>query len=164
MINTTHITTGAAVGLAIGGLVSEPLVAVPLSIVAGIVSHHILDLIPHTDAGSFRDKSKMSDPLSHNELLFALFDNIIGTSVILALFFAKEPSWAMLFGAAGGNFPDVFHHPNQWSAITRDYFKGKYYHFHETYHTTARGSLIPLGVATNATLIIGSLCYIWTFH
>jgi hypothetical protein len=66
----------------------------------------------------------------------------------------------MLFGAAGGNFPDIFHHPNYWAATTRALLNGTYFKFHEKYHFTARGKLIGFGVLTNLALIIGSLYYI----
>ena len=124
MISTTHITTGAALGLAVGSSMSNDVLAIPAAFAVGVISHHILDMIIHTDAGSFRKKGDIS-PLSSGERLFAYADNFIGTIIILWIFFSKEPSWAMLFGAAGGNFPDIFHHPNWWQAKTRAMFAGK---------------------------------------
>lgn len=162
MISTTHITTGAAIGLAIGQSIPEPIIAIPTAFVLGFVSHHILDLIPHTDAGSFRDPAD-KQLLTRGERRFALLDNIVGTTIILFIFLTEQASWPMLFGAAGGNFPDVFHHPNWWAAKTRSFFGGHYYYFHNTYHFTARGKLILFGVLTNAALIIGSLWYILNY-
>ncbi len=159
MISTTHITTGAALGLVIGAAIPDSLLAVPIAFGVGVLSHHVLDMIPHTDPGSYRKPDDLS-PLNSRERIFAYADNALGTAIILAIFFTMQPSWAMLFGAAGGNFPDIFHHPNWWQAKTRAMFNGKYFHFHHKYHFTARGNLIPLGVLTNAVLIIGSLWYI----
>jgi hypothetical protein len=158
MISTTHITTGAALGLAVGSYIPNPVIAIPVAFIIGIASHHLLDKILHTDSGSFRDPGD-SDLVKKGELPFALADNIVGTVIILLVFILKEPSWAMLFGAAGGNFPDVFHHPPAWGKYTRSMW-ASYFHFHETHHSTARGNLIFWGIITNLILIIGSLYYI----
>lgn len=158
MISTTHITTGAALGLAIGSYIPNPIIAIPVAFIVGVASHHVLDKIIHTDSGSFRAEND-SDTVKKGELPFALTDNIVGTLIILAVFIFKEPSWPMLFGAAGGNFPDVFHHPPAWGKYTRSMWAG-YFRFHETHHATARGSLIVVGVITNILLIIGALFYI----
>ena len=159
MISTTHITTGAALGLAVGSVIPNAWIAIPVAFIVGVASHHILDTIPHTDPGSFRDPNDLS--LMHtNEARFAYIDNSIGTTIILYFFLTGHPSWPMLFGAAGGNFPDTFHHPHWWAAKTRALFNGAYYRFHHDYHFTARGKLLTLGVVTNAIFIIGSLWYI----
>jgi hypothetical protein len=159
MISTTHITTGAALGLVVGSAMPNSVLAIVVAFLAGVLSHHVLDQIPHTDAGSFR-KPDDKELLKSGERTFALFDNILGTVVVLYLFFTQEPSWPMLFAAAGGNFPDIFHHPNWWASTTRSLFKGKYFRFHEKFHFTARGSMIALGVLTNLVLIFGSIWYI----
>lgn len=161
MISTTHITTGAAVGLAVGSIMPNSIWAIIIAFLLGVLSHHILDQIPHTDAGSFR-KPDDKEMLRSGERTFALLDNVLGTAIVLYLFFTQEPSWPMLFAAAGGNFPDIFHHPNWWANVTRSLFNGKYFKFHEKYHFTARGNLILLGIITNLVLIIGSVWYIVT--
>lgn len=161
MISTTHITTGAAVGLAVGSLIPNSLLAIIVAFLVGVLSHHVLDQIPHTDAGSFR-KPNDKAMLRSGERTFALLDNVLGTVIVLYLFFTHQPSWPMLFGAAGGNFPDIFHHPNWWASTTRSLFNGTYFRIHEKYHFTARGGLIWLGVLTNLILTIGAMSYILT--
>ena len=159
MISTTHITTGAAVGLAVGSVIPNSILAIIVAFLCGVISHHVLDMIPHTDAGSFRAEDDNA-LLRAGELRFAVFDNLLGTIIVLVVFFTNTPSWPMLFGAAGGNFPDVFHHPNVWAAYTRHKILPHYYRFHENNHWTARGNLIFLGIITNLALIGGSLYYL----
>ena len=160
MISTTHITTGAAVGLAVVALLPNPVLALPIAFGLGLVSHHILDMIPHTDPGSFRSNPNDVGPAKPKELLFAIPDNLIGTAIILAVFLTRQPSWPMLLGAAGGNMPDVWHNVGLWSDYTRKKIWPGYFTFHETNHSTARGNLIPLGIVTNLVLILGSLYFI----
>ncbi len=160
MISSTHITTGAALGLAVGSIIPNPYIAIPVALVVGVVSHHILDMIPHTDPGSFRKDPNDSSAAKPEELWFALPDNVISTAVIVAIFLLKEPSWPMLFGAVGGNLPDVWHNVGFWSDYTRHRVLPKYFELHEKNHFTARDGLIPLGIATNLVLIVLSLWYI----
>lgn len=165
MIATAHITTGAAIGLALAGAITNrwpesQWLALPVAFAAGVVSHHIADLIPHTDTGSFRDP-KDKGLITDKESIFALFDNILGTALVLTVFFTLQPSWPMLLGAAGANFPDVFHHPRWWAPYTRALFNGQYYRFHSTYHFTARGAaMIFIGIATTALAIGTAMWYI----
>lgn len=162
MISTTHIVTGAAIGLfiermALTGWGSGELIL--LVFVLGVASHHFLDLIPHTDTGSFRDDNEEL-PMTKGEVKFAWMDNFFGTLLILNVFLFREQSWLMLVGAAGANFPDVWHHPVWWRRFTRKNLFPLYYNFHEFFHWTAKGNLIPLGVLTNLLFIIGGLFYI----
>lgn len=158
MISTAHITTGGALGLAVGAALSEPLIALPAAFAVGIVSHHLLDMIPHTDPGSFREPGDKS-AITSNEAIFALIDNMLGTGLVLWIFFTREPSWPMLFGAAGGNFPDMLHHVPLWGPRFRTVWK-KYFHLHEKLHWTAYSRLIPFGVLSNIIVIWLALAYL----
>lgn len=160
MIATAHITTGAALGLALAANIENPVIALPVAFAVGVLSHHIADMIPHTDTGSFRGPKDKS-LITAKESIFALGDNILGTSLVLVVFFTLQPSWPMLLGAVGANFPDVFHHPPWWAPYTRALFNGQYYWFHSTYHFTARGlGMIIVGVATTLLAIGTALWYI----
>lgn len=160
MISTTHVTTGAAVGLFIESIIPNPIIAIPLALVAGVVSHHLLDAIPHTDAGSFRGEGHKDDPLSKQEIQFAFIDNIIAAFVLIWIFLIRHPSWPMMFGAVGGNFPDLFHHPPFWQDYTRKTISAKYFALHKRFHRTARGNLIVFGLLTNVFFIALSLYYL----
>lgn len=160
MISSSHILTGAALGLAVGQTIPNPVVAVPVAFAVGLVSHHILDSLPHTDPGSFRSADNLNSPVTDKELIFVLPDNIIATAFVLAVFYTLQPSWPMLFGALGGNLPDVWHNVGAWADLARHRVLPGYFRFHEAFHTTARGSLIPLGIATDALAIILPVWYL----
>ncbi len=161
MINTAHITVGGAIGLAISRVVPNPWIGIPLGFVVGVASHHLLDMIPHTDAGSFRNPSQGKNLVSKTEIPFALLDNIFGTLVVLYVFSMLHPSWIMLFGAAGGNFPDIFHHTPYWAKKTRALFEGRYFQLHHTYHRTARDNMILFGIITNLVAIGLAVWYLF---
>jgi hypothetical protein len=163
MISTTHITTGAALGLAVGSAMPNQAVASIIALIVGIISHHLFDMILHTDPGSFRADPNDNSPARPEEIRFALPDNIIGTAIVLWVFATQSPSWPMLFGAIGGNLPDVWHNAPFWSDYTRYKILPKYFHFHESKHSTARGKQIGLGILTNAILIIAALYYLFTY-
>lgn len=159
MISSTHITVGAAIGLSVGRAIPDPILSIPVALLTGLVSHHILDSIPHTDPGSFRELGDHR-PASAQEILFALPDNLIATITILAFFYLKEPSFPMLIGAIGGNLPDVWHNVDLWSRLSRQQILPSYYRLHQKMHWTARGNLIPLGILTNLILIVSAIYYI----
>ena len=160
MVSSAHIISGAAVGLAISSTIPvAPEVAVAVAFAAGVASHHILDAIPHTDAGSF---SKRGSAMLPKDERFAWWDNIIATLFVLGVFFFIHPTLAMLAGAIGANFPDVLHHPRWWGKKTRPLIGGRYFAFHRDFHFTARGRLIPLGLFTTLTVIAVSAWYIFT--
>ncbi len=160
MISSTHITTGAALGLALGSAIPNPALAVPAAFLAGVVLHHLLDMVIHTDPGSFRAADDMR-PTTASEVIFALPDNLIATALVLVIFFTHQTSWPMLFGAIGSNLPDVWHNVGYWSSTTRRIWPA-YFRLHEFRHATARGKLIPLGIAANVVLITYAVYYLYT--
>ncbi len=162
MISSTHITVGAAIGLLIESYFGISFGTVVASFIAGMASHHLLDAVPHTDPGSFREEGD-ARPAYGREVWFALTDNILATGFVLWVFFTREGSLAMLFGAAGGNMPDVFHGVKTWAVLAREKIFPRYFEFHEKFHFTARGKWIPFGVFTNVFFIVLSVWYIFKF-
>lgn len=159
MIASVHIITGAAMGVAVERFTTNPAFSLPAAFIAGFISHHVLDLILHTDLGSWR-KPDDEKPMTKTEKITALIDNIIGTAIVLLIFSLKNRSWPMLFGASGGNMSDVFHHTPWWSARTRVLFGCVYYKFHRAFHFTARGRLIIVGIFSSILVMFLSLLYI----
>ena len=165
MISITHISAGAAVGTLVGSFIPNPVIAVPVAFLAGVASHHLLDMVPHTDTGSFRkegDKEtlkRQKKVMKTSELGVAVIDNGIALAILGYLFLAKDMNWALVAGAIGGVFPDYFHHIPIWGYQVREWWKG-YYSFHETYHATAKGWMIPVGILTNLIITVISVWYV----
>jgi hypothetical protein len=57
MITTGHLLIGGAIGATATTLLPTP-TAVPAALGLGILSHHLLDLLPHTDAATFWPDSR----------------------------------------------------------------------------------------------------------
>lgn len=91
MLVTNHVLVGALLGAAIG----RPGTA----LAAGVVSHPVLDLLPH-----------WGRPVSRQEFLtVAVVDGLCGLAVLAAAAVRTPPRWraAVLAGALGGAFPDL---------------------------------------------------------
>lgn len=91
MLVTNHVLVGSLLGAAVG----RPGVA----FAAGVVSHPVLDLLPH-----------WGHPVSRPEFLtVAVVDGLCGLAVLIAAAVRTPPDRrvAVLAGALGGAFPDV---------------------------------------------------------
>lgn len=100
MFLTVHGTAGALLGTAIG----NPIAA----FVAGVLSHAVLDIIPHGDERL--GESKTGKEKLRFILTLGLIDSAILLIVLVALLqpWQSWPSWSVLAGIAGGVIPDGF--------------------------------------------------------
>lgn len=154
-----------AIGIATGLLVPQPAAAFAL----GVLSHHLADLTPHFDAGSFMKPRELADiePLEYGlrEWLFVIIDVAL-TITLVALLANHVPvsRWgAVFFGMLGANLPDLVHHVPFWNKPLRKIGWIKYWHdqIHYKYHSTVPARLWYVGVATQLTVI---LVTIWLVH
>lgn len=155
MLSTFHVFAGAAVGVATG----NPLTA----FLAGAVSHHFTDLLPHWDPGSFYAPQPGPEDLRGRGLWVAVGDNIVAVGVIIWLgqrFGAQYDPRILVSGAIGGIFPDLWHHIPWWKRwtrrqpVTREWFR-----LHKLLHWTVPARMWALGVATQ----IGVAAASWWF-
>lgn len=124
MFLTVHGTAGALVG----SLTGNPVSAFAL----GVLSHAVLDIIPHGD-------ERLGDEKTGKEklrfiLTLGLIDSAILLVALLALLQPWEvwPSWSVLAGIAGGVIPDGFqllHH-----LFPRVRWLERYQHIHDAFH------------------------------
>lgn len=84
MFYSTHLVTGAAVGMVTGSPVR--------AFLFGLLSHLLLDAIPHND---------------HRKVRNCVLDIAGGTLAFALVFIFWKPDPAMLWGAIGGVIPDV---------------------------------------------------------
>src|SRR4051794_23084097 len=110
MIMTGHLLVGGAIG-AVATTILPPPWAVPFSFLAGIVSHHLLDLIPHTDAAPFWPDTRR---IPWFAMLVITIEVLLGCSLTGTLFVAQHTSWAFAAGAVGGILPDVLDEVPAW--------------------------------------------------
>lgn len=154
MLFTTHVLTGAALGVA----TQNP----GLGLVLGVISHHLGDRIIHFDYGSFYIgtglKRPPNDKLATRDWVFAVTDVTVGTIVAALLWRVNQYSPAFFFGALGGILPDLMHNVPFWrNTFTKSKLGAKYLAFHHSFHSTAPFSRWWLGTTTNLMLIVLSL-------
>lgn len=160
MIFTPHALAGAAVGVTTGNPI--------LGFMAGFISHHLLDMVPHFDQGTFRlTKSRapyLGTPADYGHEQFNKRDWIMllidfaMAGILFLIIFASLPTqfWPLIFfGALGGITPDLIGSSPLWSVQLEEKYKSAkvYKNFHSFFHFTVPPSLIWLGVTTQIIVI-----------
>ena len=124
MFLTVHGPAGALVG----ALAPDPVSAFAL----GVLSHAVLDIIPHGDErlGGKRTGKEMFRFI----LTLGLIDSAILLAVLLALLqpWQSWPSWSVLAGIVGGVIPDGFQLLHQLFPHVR--WLERYQHLHDDIH------------------------------
>ncbi len=132
MLSFTHLFVGAAVG----ATTNQPVLALGL----GIISHHLLDALPHVD--SFAQTAEDKDKFSNGLYLFAALEGLAGLAFLI---YTVQQSGGTLFdvgspvawGALGGVMPDLLDNVPLWKHRFRRTKWGEPYHrFHDGFHTT----------------------------
>lgn len=116
MITVAHMIVGGAVGVAVGQAV--PGLTVPT--LAAIVSHYLLDSIPHLDVPpSMQDKvTGRIDHMTPRLQLQAFVDVAFGIVVTLSLWqllYGSQLAAPFIWGAFGGFLPDLVDNVPLWS-------------------------------------------------
>ncbi len=142
MIVTVHVVAGGV----IGELVGNPAAAFLL----GIISHFILDSIPHFD-------NLDNECFSPRQIAFTAADFMISFSLLFGVI--KLPlnqtifSSVFFWGALGGFFPDLFDNVPFWKErFIATKFGTRYHKFHENLH---HGQPAPLiGLSTQLAVVV----------
>lgn len=144
MLATAHVIIGAAAGLAMPNA--------PLAFVAGIVSHHLMDIVPHWDSGSFYYPKKEAPSVSVRDVVIAVIDLAVAVWVMVQLMTLPALPYearAMIWGAVGSLVPDLWHHSPGLQRFTRHWsWSGAWYRFHHTFHTTINPKYWWFGILT----------------
>ena len=156
MTLSAHIVVGSAVGLATGNPA--------LGFFAGFLSHHIIDAIPHSDAGSLG--ADINNIFKNTRgLVWVAADIFLAFLIFCFILFKTDFSSAVFWGAVGGAAPDIIDNSPFWSPTLRKVFPTNYYHkFHDTLHWTIKDKkILWVGVTTQVIAVLGSLIYIYLF-
>lgn len=153
MTLTAHISVACAVGIATGDPVA--------GFFAGLLSHHIIDGIPHSDAGSLG--ANVGNMLKSDSLKYVIVDIALAFIIFVTIFIKYDYSPTVFWAAAGGTFPDALDNSPFWSQYTRKIFPTNYYHrLHETVHFTILSKkYFWVGIVTQAILVAISLYFIF---
>lgn len=146
MLSIPHVFVGAAVGVATGNPVA--------GLLAGVISHHLLDAVPHWDAGSFYPPT--FDPVEPNrrDVLIAAGDSLLAVGLLwwLAVNYGGSSVASLVAGGIGGLIPDVWHHIPLWKSWTRRTTAG-WMRLHERWHRTVEQRQMWWGLLTQAAAI-----------
>src|SRR5207244_5733552 len=99
MIGTGHLLVGGAIGAAVS-VELAPSLAIPAALGFGILSHHLLDLVPHTDAATFWPAPQKNLPWSVS--LLVAFEILLGLGLTGFFYFSQHTTLAFIAGAIGG--------------------------------------------------------------
>ncbi len=146
MISSAHVFVGAAAGVATG----NPY----LALLAGVASHHLMDMVPHWDVGSFYAPADTPDKLSPRDLIIATVDGLASIAFVYLMVrnFGGNDPWTLVAGSVGGVLPDVWHHIPLWKGWTRRVSQG-WLRFHDENHSTVKQSKMFWGVATQLVAV-----------
>jgi hypothetical protein len=154
MLLTPHVAVGAAVGVATGNPI--------LGFFAGFASHYVLDIIPHTDPGSFGVTA--TTLFQHRfAVVWAVIDAIVALGLLIFLAASNGYSLPLIFGAIGAGLPDTDMilyklYPN----LTKVAPTKQFYAFREAMHTTViNKKYIWAGILTQLVLIAAGLTYVF---
>ena len=114
MLLATHSLVGAFIGKEIG----YP----PLAFLLGIISHMLLDAIPHADGPDDKPDQKESDPISFDQYALVAVDIAMGLVVFIYLGSKGELSTSAIWGAIGSILPDALDNVPFYSGKLRSIF------------------------------------------
>ena len=147
MFLTVHATTGILIGQYTGNIW--------LGFFGGLISHFMLDIIPHGDStlisGEFSFTEKQVSLLKK----LTLIDVLVMTVLVLFLYWQNLISLSLpvLAGIAGGIFPDFL---DGIYFLTRHTRLKKYHSFHYNFHFILAKLRVsfPVGIGIQLTIII----------
>ena len=132
MLLSQHAIVGGAVGLATG----NPF----LGFLAGFMSHHILDALPHVDGWPQNNYQKRYTSVSVSEwprstYITAYVDVAVTAAIIFFVALRVNEPLVFLCGALGGSLPDLMDNVPFWKNQFRTTRFGNWYHgVHTNYH------------------------------
>jgi len=160
MLSLPHVIIGSAAGLATGGPVG--------AFLGGIVSHHLMDMVPHYDVGTFYWKKKMPENWARRDIIIATVDFVLAMFALWWLWSQAvgfgNLSSLIFWGGLGGVFPDIWHHTPFWKKYTRKMsVSAGWYRFHNTFHATIPPKYAWFGIFTQLVFVLFGLFIISLF-
>lgn len=135
-----------------------------LGFAAGLISHHVMDIIPHSDSGSLGANAKnIFKKENRIGLIWAVSDAVVGVGLFVFILLKFNCQSAVLWGTIGAVLPDLIDNSPFWSVKLRQIVPFNYYHkFHEKYHfTISNKNYFWLGILTQLILVFLSLFFLF---
>lgn len=151
MLATVHFIVGAAIGKYVG--------VWPVALGASLLSHFLLDALPHTDSGTLKEPAERGT-IRLMDLILTWLDLTLALAILYWL--SKSPAFSasVLAGAVGGIAPDFAHPLYHFLPVLRTFrVTGWYYRLHRRIQgTTTRknwlsGAVVELIIVVFASII-----------
>ena len=141
MFLTVHATVGITVGQASGNIW--------LAFIAGLLSHFVLDIIPHGDDNLIEDKNKLSEKESNKLFKLGIIDGLIMSVLVSILYLQNQITLPILAlsGVIGSILPDFI---QGLYLIFKTPLLNRYFIFHGDIHF----ALFKKGVSFKVGLLI----------
>jgi hypothetical protein len=134
-------------------------VAAPLALGLGVISHHLLDLIPHTDAETFWPEGRARVPL--RGILIVALETLLGLALTVTFFLAHYTTLPFVAGALGGVLPDLCDCVPLWQERFRRSRVGGWWHrWHLRLHCGPMESAWGRGLAVDAAVVSFGIWYL----
>lgn len=126
-----------------------------LAFLIGIIIHFILDAVPHYDT---TDNGK----ITFRQMVLVIVDFLIGLFIVFYIMHVKLSFGSpFVWGAIGGNLPDIFDNVPFWNENFRRTKIGKRIHnFHELIHSKVFDRKPVLGLLSQYLIIA---LFIWIY-
>lgn len=154
MLTTPHVLVGAAVGVATGNPIA--------GFAAGVVSHFILDAVPHTDPGTWHMGEPYPFPMHAGDWAVGLADLFVAFYALLYLS-GHSPllAAAPIAGIVGALLPDVIGlSPLFYPPLIKTRAMQAWITFVKKTERTARPDQWLLGIVTQFVVVIGAVWYL----
>jgi len=150
------ILAHSTVGLLIGTAVQNPV----LSFFLAWFSHYVLDFIPHSDTGYFKNLEK--NWLKNKKVVTWVFVDALLSVILFYLVILKTGfTFSILAGYLGSLGPDILDNSPFWSRALHKipFIQWEHKHIHNRFHHTAKGDkafifLVLISYIINIGLII----------
>jgi hypothetical protein len=157
MILTGHMLIGGAIGVVATTLFPSPWTSL-LTLGLGIVSHHLLDLLPHTDAATFWPDTRR---LPWFAAAIVAVEVVLACSLTGSLFVAQHTTWAFAAGATGGVLPDFLDEIPLWQQwFRRSAVGGIWHRLHLRWHCADMAASWWLGLVIDAVVVGAGLWFL----
>jgi len=146
MFLTVHATAGALIGQATGNIW--------LGFLAGLISHYLLDIIPHGDETIIGNKTAPSKQDIRLIIKIATVDGLIMTALLATLYWQNliPLTLPVLAGIAGSILPDFL---NGTYLLTKHPWLKRYSLFHFDFHYLLKLKVsFPIGLVIQLVTLI----------
>jgi hypothetical protein len=158
MITTGHLLIGGALGATASTWLPAP-TAVPVALGLGILSHHLLDLLPHTDAATFYPDARR---IPWFAIFVIVLENLLGLGLTSTLLVTQYTTWAFAAGALGGVLPDLCDEIPLWQErFRRSYLGGVWHRWHHRLHCADMSNAWTMGLMIDFSVVGAGLWFLW---